>query len=160
MDENGNLVQRQQGLRQGVLGGLGRASPLAFQAQQPPALNDEANSAESQAQNGQKEEASPAEAQSGDARLNVSGAPKTTAPIGTRPTAGNSNKQTPRATTPLPSPLSWTDNKENPTAKADAAAPASQDGRNSGWGNNNNKGSGAVWGNNKLGGGVQASVWG
>lgn len=165
VDENGNMVQRTQGLgpRQGVLGGLGRASPLAFQAQQPPVQMGEegvSNAQESQengAKGKQQAEASPAEAASGDARL--SAAPKTTAPIGTRPVAGNGNGKTPRATTPLPSPLSWSDNKENPTAKAEVVAPASQDGRTSGWGNNN-KGSGAVWGNNKLGGGVQASVWG
>lgn len=159
------MVQRTQGLgpRQGVLGGLGRASPLAFQAHQPPAqigeesVTSQQESQENGAKQKQQQESSPAEATSGDARL--SAAPKTTAPIGTRPAAGNGSSKTPRATTPLPSPLSWSDNKENPTTKAEATTPASQDGRNSGWGNNN-KGSGAVWGNNKLGGGVQASVWG
>lgn len=165
VDENGNLVQRQGGLRSGVLGGLGRASPLAFQAPNVPGMGEgEVSRPESQPQaqgqqNGAQQNgsgSSPAEAVgiSGDARLSA-GAPKTTAPIGTRP-AGNTNAKTPRATTPLPSPLSWGDNKENPAAKAEA--PVSQDGRNSGWGNN--KASGAVWGNNKLGGGVQASVWG
>lgn len=170
VDENGNLVQRQAGgLRAGGLGGLGRASPLAFQAPNVPALNAEGvaqgEGTQEQGEKGQNGSGSSpvgGEKDGGNGERLSAGAPKITAPIGTRPAAGsaNSNSKTPRATTPLPSALSWSDNKENPS-KTDAAAPASQDGRNSGWGqNNNNKGSSAVWGNSKLGGGVQASVWG
>lgn len=113
----------------------------------------------------------------GDSPSNKSGpGGSTVAPIGTRPSAGSAgsvasapnpalNK---RSTTPLPSPLSHGfsaagsgDEKGTPgSAAATNSSTSTTDGSASvgmsGW---SGRGAG-VWGNNKSGLGVQASVWG
>jgi hypothetical protein len=86
------------------------------------------------------------------------------APIGTRPTAGQTAAQgiQKRSTTPLPSPLSYgfsandqSSNERSTSASSNPSSSVADKGVGLGWGSNS-----GVWSNNKNSLGVQASVWG